>query len=125
MLKSSVVLVVALILVGCTAPEKVAYETVVASKAFLNKVQSQHPECATLPRVASTGTCTKLAQAVSAQHALVDVVEVLCAGPNFNAGNACDFPKKGTPAYTQAMDKLNAAIASYKMIEADLKGGLQ
>ncbi len=103
---------------SCTPPERVAYETVVASKAFIDKEKAAHPNCV----VGATDTiCVDLAKATASKDLLIDVVEALCAGPNFNTGGACDFPKKGTPTYDQAVSKLNAAIASYNQAAADLK----
>ncbi|HXJ14095.1 MAG TPA: hypothetical protein VNH19_17605 [Candidatus Limnocylindrales bacterium] len=120
MRKLAVLLLVAVILAGCTPPERVAYETVVASKAFIDQVKKQHPECP----ATNSAVCSDLAKATGAKDSLIDVVEILCAGPNFNSGGSCDFPKKGTPGYQQAVDKLNAAIAQYNQAASDLKAVL-
>jgi hypothetical protein len=101
-----------------TPPERVAYQTVVASKAFIDKEKAQHPECSTTPAAI---VCVDLAKATGAKDTMIDVVEALCAGPNFNTGGQCDFPKKGSPGYQQSIDKLNAAIAAYNQTAADLK----
>lgn len=115
----SVFAVLALFLGGCTPPERVAYNTIVASKGFLDSARKQHPECT----ATSTSTvCVDLVKATKAKDALIDVVEIVCAGPTFSTGGACNFPAKGTPAYQQAMDKLNAAVASYNQIATELKG---
>lgn len=103
----------------CTPVERVAYDAVVAAKAFTDKVKLQHPECAT--GVVST-LCSDLAKAVAAKDTLIDAVEIYCAGPDFNGGGACNPPAKGTPAAVQAVAKLNAAIAVYNQTELDLKG---
>lgn len=121
---TAVFLCACLFLKGCPqqqAPEQYIYDTLVVSKAFINTYQKNHPECAT----ATTPLCSNLAKATSAQHSLADVAEVVCAGPNFDAGNACDFPKKGTPAYAQAQAKLSAAMDIWKQAQADLKGVTQ
>jgi hypothetical protein len=107
-----------------TPPERTAYETVVASKAFIDKEKAAHPECNSQVQAAvvtTAGVCVNLAKATGAKDVLIDVVEALCAGPNFNTGGACDFPKKGTPAYDQAVSKVNAAISSYNQAANDLK----
>lgn len=106
---------------SCQPAERTSYETVVAAKAFLDKAKSLHPECTT----GTTSTvCVDLAKATAAKDAMIDVMETLCAGPNFNNGLACDFPKKGAPGYQQAIDKLNAAILNYNQTATDLKGVL-
>jgi hypothetical protein len=121
---------VALLLAGCplSPPERIAYETVVAAKAFTDKTKSQHPECnpatGTAPTAATSTVCIDIAKAVSAKDALIDAAEVYCAGPDFNAVGACNPPAKGTPASTQALAKLNAAVAAYNKIAAELKGVL-
>jgi len=104
-----------------TPPERTAYETVVAAKAFIDKSKAQHPECASTP---TTAVCVDLQKATAAKDTLIDVIEVLCAGPNFTSGQSCDFPKKGTPAYDQAIAKMNAALTSYNQTATDLKGVL-
>jgi hypothetical protein len=118
----SIVLVLLLAgsLAGCPKPEQVAYETVVGSKAFIDKSKAQHPECP----AAASAVCTALSKATAAKDTLIDVTETLCAGPNFNTGGACDFPKKGTPGYDQAIAKLNAAVANYNQTATNLKGAL-
>lgn len=114
---------VALFLAGCplSPPERIAYETVVAAKAFTDKTKQQHPECAT---GATSTVCIDIAKAVSAKDALITAAEDYCAGPDFNATGSCNPPAKGTPAATQAIAKLNAAVASYNQIAAELKGVL-
>ena len=104
---------------GCPAVERDAYNTAVAAKAFLDTERKAHPECV----AGSTGQlCTTIVKAVAAKDVLLDALTVYCGGPNFASGGACDAPKKGTPGAQQAIDKLNAAIANYKVIQADLKG---
>ena len=105
---------------ACTAPpvERSAYNVVVAAKAFLDKEKVDHPECAATP---NTTICSDLSKAVGAKDALIDAITVYCAGPQFNTGGACNPPAKGTPAYDQAVAKVNQAIASYNTIAADLK----
>lgn len=114
----SLILIFAVILAGCTPPEKLAYETIVGANAYIKSMAIQHPECAA---GSSANVCLTLARARAAKDALIDVTETLCAGPNFNAGGACDFPKKGTPGYQQASAKLSAAIANFNQAKADLK----
>ena len=104
-----------------TPPERTAYETVVAARAFIDRTKLQHPECASTP---TTAVCVDLQKATAAKDTLIDVIEVLCAGPNFTSGQSCDFPKKGTPAYDQAIAKMNAALTSYNQTATDLKGVL-
>ena len=111
---------------GCPTFEKTAYNTVVAAKAFTDKEKALHPECASATAVSSgNATCANLAKATSAKDALIDAIEVYCAGPKFNGGGACDPPAKGTPAATQAIAKLQAALSAYSQSEADLKAVLK
>lgn len=110
----------ALFAASCNTPvEKTAYETVVGAKAFTDSIKAHHPECVTGP--ASSTTCVLLARAIAAKDTIIDAAEVACAGPNFDNGGACDFPKKGTPGYDQAVAKINSAIANYNQIAGDLK----
>lgn len=118
MRKVAVLLVMGLVLAGCTPLEKQAYNTVVAAKAFIDAEKKMHPECLS----SSTGVCGLLSQATSAKDALIDAAEVYCSGPAFEAGGACQPPAKGTPASTQATAKLQAAIAAYNQIAKDIKG---
>jgi hypothetical protein len=106
---------------GCTALEKSAYNTIVASNAFLKKAKAQHPECTT---GATAQVCTLLSQATSAKDALIDATEVYCASPSFDQGGACTPPAKGSPASQQAIAKLQAAIAAYNQTAKDLQGAL-
>lgn len=115
------VIAVAVLLVGCTPLERQVYEAVVASKAFLDSVKAKHPECTT---GATATVCVDLSKATAAKDALIDAVEVYCAGPDFNSGNACNPPAKGTPAAVQATAKVQAALASYNQTAGDLKGVL-
>jgi hypothetical protein len=103
---------------GCTPVERTAYNTVVAAKAFLDKEKLSHPECATVP---NSTICTDLTKAVAAKDLLIDAITVYCSGPDFNAGGACNAPQKGTAAYDQAVAKLNAAMANWNQVSADLK----
>jgi hypothetical protein len=105
---------------GCIPEEQVAYKTVIASKAFLDSLKVGHPECG--PGItASTPFCSNLRTAIAAKDLIIDAVEVYCSGPQFNTGGACNPPKKGTPGYTQALVKLQTALANYEQIEKDLK----
>jgi len=115
-----VILSVAVLIAGCQPVEKTAYQTVVASNAFLKSMKAQHPECST----ATSTLCGNLTRAVSAKDALIDAVEVYCAGPDFAGGGKCNPPAKGTPAEAQALAKLQAAMSQYEQAERDLKGAV-
>lgn len=104
-----------------TPPEQLAYKVEVSAAAFLHSVEANHPECGT----SKTVLCEYLSRATAAQHALADAIDVYCAGPDFNAGGKCNAPAKGTPLYSQAIDKLNAAVAGYEQIESDLKAAIK
>lgn len=108
-----------LTMTGCPAVERDAYNAIVAGKAFTDSVKSKHPECT--PANAAT-VCMALRKAVAAKDAIIDAAEVYCAGPNFNGGGACDPPAKNSAAATQAVAKIQAAIAGYNQAAADLKG---
>jgi hypothetical protein len=112
------ILVLTLVLSGCTPLERSAYNTVVAAKAFLDKEKAQHPECATTP---DTVVCKDLAQATGAKDSLIDAITIYCSGPDFNTGGACNPPAKGTAAAVQAQAKLQNAITMYNQVAADLK----
>lgn len=122
MRKTAVAVVVTCILfatltAGCSPIEKQAYQAVVSANAFLKSMKAQHPECDN----ASSVLCSSLSRATSAKDALIDAVEVYCAGPDFNGGGKCNPPAKGTPGADQAQAKLRAAISQYEQIESDLK----
>lgn len=113
-------LVLFLLVGGCTPLERTAYNTIVASKAFLDNERTAHPECAS---AATSTVCVDIAKAVAAQNLLVTAAEVYCSSPAFDSnGGACTPPAKGTPAAQQAINKLNAAIAAYNQAATELKG---
>jgi hypothetical protein len=116
--------VLALLLVGCaksttvpiptTGPvERIAYDTIVTAKAFLDSEKQSHPECST----AASTLCVDLTKATSAKDALIDALEVYCAGPQFEAGGACQVN-------SGALSKLQAAIAGYNQTAANVKGAI-
>jgi hypothetical protein len=114
----AVFLTVALLTAGCTPVERTAYNTAVAAKAFLDTEKKAHPECIS---GSTTAICVDIAKAVAAKDLLIDAITVYCSGPDFNNGGACNAPAKGTNAYQVAISKLNAAIANYNQVAADLK----
>lgn len=115
-------LALTIVALGCTSLEKQAYRTVVGAKAFIDAEKRQHPEC--VSGLQSTA-CAYLVRATSAKDALIDALEVYCAGAQFDQGSGpCQPPTKGTPAYVQGEAKLKAAIATYEQAEKDLKGAL-
>lgn len=118
-LLSILVLSALLLITGCTPIERVAYNTVVGAKAFLDSVKSKHPEC-TSPSVATL--CIDLQKATSAKDLLIDAGEVYCSGSSFDTGGACQPPVKGSAAFDIAVGKLKAALAGYQQTEADLRG---
>ena len=118
MKRIAVVLALGLVIAGCTPVERSAYNTVVAAKAFLDTERKVHTEC--VPGATST-VCVDIAKAVAAKDLLIDAITIYCSGPDFNNGGACNAPKKGTPGYDQAVAKLQAAIANYNQVAADLK----
>lgn len=105
----------------CTPPERRAYEVVVAAKSFIDSEKAQHPECNS---ASTSNICVDLVKATNAKDALIDAAEVYCSGTSFETGGPCQPPVKGTPAYDQAVAKLNAAIAIYNQAEANVKGAL-
>lgn len=116
----AIVLGCALVLTGCTPIEKQAYKIIVGAKAFIDAEKKIHAECAT----STSPLCGNLQRATAAKDALIDAAEVYCSGPQFEAGGACQPPAKGTPAATQAIAKLKAAMAAYEQTEKDVKGAL-
>jgi hypothetical protein len=104
---------------GCSPVERLAYNTIVGAKAFLDSEKKAHPECVA---GATAAVCVDLARAVAGKDVLITALEIYCAGPDFANGGACQAPKKGTPGYAQATAKIQAAIANYEQLEKDLKG---
>lgn len=112
-----------LLCMGCTPVEKVAYNTAVGAKAFLDSIKAKHPECAT----AMTTLCSDLRKATAAKDLLIDAGEAYCNEATFAATDktACAPAPKGTAASSQAITALNSAIASYNQASADLKAVVQ
>ncbi len=108
----------AVLLTGCNQPpEVIARDAIVGAKAALDTVKSHHPEC-----VGSlTGLCGVLLKATGAKDVAIDALEAYCAGPSFDTGGACNPPTKGTPAATQALNKLLDAISNMNQTIADVK----
>lgn len=118
-----VVMLICVLMVACQPVERTAYDTVVASKAFLQSEYAVHPECKANDAASTASTlCVDLAKAVSAKDALIDALGVYCSGSDFTNGGACQPPVKGTPASDQATAKLKAAIAAYNQTASDVKG---
>ena len=115
-------LVVCFLAVSCSPIERTAYNTAVGAKAFLDTEKKAHIECAPWPSTSTAQWCVNINKAVASKDLLIDAISVYCSGPDFNNGGACNAPKKGTPGYQQAVDKLNAAIAAYNQVANDLKG---
>ena len=118
MKRIALLLSLAVVISGCTPLERQAYNTVVAAKAFIASMKSQHPECSS----SASTLCTDLTKATAAKDALIDAAEVYCGGANFDNGSTCQPPNKGTSASQQAADKLKAAMAQFNQAQADLKG---
>jgi hypothetical protein len=112
-----------LLLSGCPRVERDAYNIVVAAKAFIGSLQSQHPECST----AQTTICVDLRKAAGAKDLLIDAGEAYCQESSFGVTDvtACVPAPKGTAAYTQALNALNSALSGYNQAEKDLKAVIQ
>ena len=102
------------------APEVIARDAIVGAKAALDTEKGKHPECAT-PAAKSTTVCSLLSKATGAKDVSIDALEAYCSGPSFDTGGACNPPAKGTPAATQALNKLSAAISNMNQTVADAK----
>jgi hypothetical protein len=111
-------------LLGCTPTERIAYNTVVASKAFLDSIKSKHPECTV---TAQTTLCIDLRKATAAKDVIIDAGEAYCNETSFAVTDTtpCNPAPKGTPAYSQALSALNAAISGYNQAQTDLKAVIQ
>lgn len=131
MRKIAVVLLPLLLLTGCAGSNPIVaphpgttdtlanstYDIIAGAKGYLDSEKQQHPECPS----AGTRVCIKITQAVGAKDLLADALTIYCGGANFAAGGACEPPAAGTPAAAQAAAKIQAAIANYNQIAADLK----
>lgn len=115
----SLLLVCCLLTTACTPLERQAYNTLVASKAFLNNEQSLHPECTT---TSTSSFCTIMFQAIGSQHLLADALNVYCGQNVTDVPNTpCNPPAKGTPASDQAVAHLKSALSNFNQIESDFK----
>lgn len=123
-MKKFVVVVLALsFIIGCTPIERTAYNTVIASKAFLDSIKAKHPECAA-PINRTRLLCSSLTRATAAKDLIIDAGKAYCQVDQF--ANTSDIPcspiPKGTPAADQALQALKSALAGYDQAEKDLKG---
>lgn len=116
----ALIMVVFLSTVACTPVEQQAYRTIVTANAFLKSEYNAHPECKSSPP-SNSNVCVILGQAVAAKDALIDAVEVYCAGGTFDNGGPCNAPHKGDSRYADTTQKLNAAIAAMTQIINDVK----
>ena len=120
MTKLLTLLVVSVLLcTSCTPVEKVAYDTAVGAKAFLDSIKSKHPECAT----AMTTLCSDLRRATAAKDILIDAGEAYCNVAQYatTSTQPCMPAPKGTAASKQAIAAIQSAIAEYNNAAADLK----
>lgn len=117
------ILLCVLSLVGCAPIERTAYDTVVASKAFLDSVKSKHPEC---PAATST-LCNDLKKATAAKDLLIDAGEAYCHVDLLatNDTTPCNPATKGTPIYAQTIAALQSALNGYNQAKSDLQGVIQ
>jgi hypothetical protein len=118
------VCILLLTMTGCSSLEKQSYTVIVGAKAFLDAERNAHPECINSALEPPPALCVELSRATAAKDLLVDATEEYCAGPQFETGGQCRPPAKGTPAFTQAVAKVQAAIANYNQVAADLKGAM-
>lgn len=117
-----------LILSGCSALERQAYNVIVASKAFTLSISAKHPECGTrdanglwVSAHNSAGVCSAIDKGISAKDLLIDAAETYCAGTDFEAGGPCNAPTDKT-IKSQLAAKVAAAISNYEQTETDLRG---
>lgn len=128
MKRATLALALVLTLTGCTPLERTAYNTVVASKAFLDSIKAAHPECSQNPFPIGKATlCLDLQKATAAKDLLIDAVEGYCNLTALSATDtsACAPAPKGTPASKQLSNALSAALSGYDQAEKDLKAVIQ
>lgn len=125
MKRIAIVLLTVCLVTGCTPIERTAYNTVVAAKAFLDSVKSQHPACAST--VNTSTLCNDLRKATSAKDLLIDAGEAYCHVDILATTDTtpCNPATAGTPAYQQAIAALQQALSGYSQAEKDLKGVIQ
>ena len=117
-MKKAVLALPLLLLMGCTPVERLAYNTIVSAKAFLDSEKKAHPECNT--PITNAVVCNDLKKATASKDLIIDALEVYCSGPQFESGGVCQ-----PSADPNAVVKLKAAIAGYNQSAADLKGVIQ
>jgi hypothetical protein len=127
-LKILVITLAICFLTGCSPIERTAYNTVIAAKAFLNSEKAAHPECQQNPLPVGKATlCIDLQKATAAKDLLIDAIEGYCNLSALPATStvACAPAPKGTPASTQFLNALTAAIAGYNQAASDFKAVVQ
>lgn len=119
-----VALLASLFACGCTPIERDAYNIIVGSKAFITAEVNAYPECKD-PANYSLALCIDLTKATKAKDVMIDLLEVYCSSPGFDAGTASCSPPNDPAQKNQLANKLKAAISIYAQAESDLRGAIK
>lgn len=104
---------------GCPKVETTARDAIAGAKKTTDNLKVKYG-CSGTPTTASA--CATIAKVVAAKDLTIDALEAYCGGPSFDNGGACNAPAKGTPAATQAAQKLQSALTGLQQTLADVKG---
>ena len=125
-----VVLVAVLLMVACEQkPEVIARDAIAASKGFIEQSQKHHGlECearcdpAAVPTIQDPKLCKNICNAINdavrAQNAAIDALNVYCGGTGWDTGGPCN-PKGdrlNRDNLQSSIRSLNAVIAQVKEI---------
>jgi hypothetical protein len=107
--------VLVIVMVACQPFEKSARDSIAGAKGFIEQAQANHgTECRANP---NTSLCGAINQAVAAQNAAIDALDLYCAGSAWQSGGACQPNKEAEP-------RVRAAIANLDRIIRDAKGAV-
>jgi|SRR5208337_318515 len=109
-----------LVISGCPKVETTARDAIVGAKTTTDTLKAKY-NCGT--PTANLNACATILKVVAAKDLTIDALEVYCGNPSFDSqGGVCVPPSKGTPAATQATQKLQSALSGLQQTLTDAKG---
>jgi hypothetical protein len=119
MLWCPLLLTLILLISGCPKVETTARDAIAGAKTTTDTLKTKYG-CVS---ASVSPTCATIYRVIAAKDVTIDALEVYCGGAAFDAqGGACTPPAKGTPAATQAAQKLQSALSGLQQTLADAKG---
>lgn len=119
---SSLFLVTALILVGCsTTPEQAARDAIASAHGYITSAQAQWQVSCTTNR--NQLKCNSTNKLIVAEHTAADALGIYCGGPSatgvsYADGGTCVPQKSAGPALQSAIMQMNAIVTDVKNLLA-------